>query len=390
MPDRMSRISPRQRGRISSVTPGTPLRTTRTAPATASAAPAASRRVSRSPRSSGPSTTSVSGSTTMSRAALVADERAMPQCESAKAAAKPSAPIQKTRAPCPGVSPRGMGAVAPRRASGTSTAAQQRQRHGRHVIEDEARDDVGGGVDDVGGEQQGGGDAHPSRIRSAPRGRLTPERHAGARGVRHQPVLRVAHVALHEADGAAGGDHAPLGAQLARPHGLREIDLELERRERLALAEKGRVGHAHGGVGDVGQHAAVQRAHRVGVALGGLELDQRAAGLDGGEAEADERRDPWRRRLAARQLLDQVEHLRHEASRQPPPLTADSSVTPNSTNASAMTNDSALGPPPSQWIASEPPTAASTSRMNPATSGHTTRPAPCDAKYSASPRPKNP
>src|SRR2546425_4921860 len=293
MPDRMSRISPRQRGRISSVTPGTPLRTTRTAPATASAAPAASRRVSRSPRSSGPSTTSVSGSTTMSRAALVADERAMPQCESAKAAAKPSAPIQKTRAPCPGVSPRGMGAVAPRRASGTSTAAQQRQRHGRHVIEDEARDDVGGGVDDVGGEQQGGGDAHPSRIRSAPRSRLTPECHAGARGVRH-------------------------------------------------------------------------------------------------EAEADERRDRWRRRLAARQLLDQVEHLRHEASRQPPPLTADSSVTPNSTNASAMTNDSALGPPPSQWIASEPPTAASTSRMNPATSGHTTRPAPCDPKYSASPRPKNP
>ena len=127
-PESTSRMSPRHRGRTSRVTPGTPLSTTSPAPATATAAPAASRGVSRSPSSSGPRMTSVSGSTTISSAAFVADERAMPQCESAKAAAKPRAPIQNTRAPCPA------GVARAPRPNGTSTAAPRTSRRRANVI----------------------------------------------------------------------------------------------------------------------------------------------------------------------------------------------------------------------------------------------------------------
>jgi len=61
------------------VTPGIPLTTTRAVPETASPAPIASRHDSRSPRYSGLSSMSETGSTTIKSAAFVAVDRAMPQ-----------------------------------------------------------------------------------------------------------------------------------------------------------------------------------------------------------------------------------------------------------------------------------------------------------------------
>ena len=75
----------------------------------------------------------MSGSTTISSAALVADEPAMPQCESAKAAAKPSAPIQNSRVPWPG-SIRPAGVTVARRLSGTSTAAPMTRRSSARIV----------------------------------------------------------------------------------------------------------------------------------------------------------------------------------------------------------------------------------------------------------------
>ena len=46
--------------------------------------------------------------------------------------------------------------------------------------------------------------------------------------------------------------------------------------------------------------------------------------------------------------------------------------------------------PPPQRIASHPPIAATSRRARLPITGHNNRPAPCDAKYSTSPTPKNP
>src|SRR5215468_6818664 len=99
--------------------------------------------------------------------------------------------------------------------------------------------------------------------------------HAGARGARHQAAVLVDHIALDEPDRvaafhqAAGGDEPP-GAD-----GFEEVDLQLEGGEGLVAIQRGGVGHPHGGVGDVAQDAAMQRAHRVPVLGPGLERDHR-------------------------------------------------------------------------------------------------------------------
>src|SRR6266852_2333287 len=83
----------------------------------------------------------------------------------------------------------------------------------------------------------------------------------------------------------------PNGDERAGPDRLQEVDLELERGEGLALLEGQAVGHAHRGIGDVAEDTAVQGSHRVGVARLGRELDDGAAGLDGGQGESDQSRD---------------------------------------------------------------------------------------------------
>src|SRR5205807_8457164 len=113
------------------------------------------------------------------------------------------------------------------------------------------------------------------------------------------PHLIVHEVALDETDRAAAIHYAPGGGELPHPDGLQEVDLELQRGERLALGEPRRPGHAHRRVGDVAEDAAVDGAHRVRVALRRLELDDGRAGLDGAQREADEHGDGRRWNRAA-------------------------------------------------------------------------------------------
>src|SRR5947207_1307311 len=123
---------------------------------------------------------------------------------------------------------------------------------------------------------------------SAAGGLGAPQRHHGGAGPGDEPLLLVHDLALDEPDRAAALHDAPGGRELPRPDGLQEVDLELQRGERLALGEPRRPGHTHRRVGDVAEDAAVDGAHRVRVALRRLELDDGRAGLDGPQREADQ------------------------------------------------------------------------------------------------------
>src|SRR5438477_9283298 len=72
---------------------------------------------------------------------------------------------------------------------------------------------------------------------SASGGLGAPQRHDGGAGPGDEPPLLVHDVALDEPDRAAALHDAPGGRELPRPDGLQEVDLELQRGERLALGE---------------------------------------------------------------------------------------------------------------------------------------------------------
>src|SRR6185295_1277292 len=148
---------------------------------------------------------------------------------------------------------------------------------------------------------------------SAALGLRAPQRHAGRRRARDEAVLRIQHVALDQADGVPSLDHPPVGSQRARPHRFQEVDLELERGERLALVKRAGQGRAHGGVGDVTQHAAVHRAHRVGQALVDLQLDRGLAVAHGREGEAQERGNGRRGLFPAQHHPGVLEHRGHRS-----------------------------------------------------------------------------
>src|SRR6266852_3190197 len=85
-------------------------------------------------------------------------------------------------------------------------------------------------------------------------GLLHAEGHAGAHGMRHE--LAVAHdVALDERHSASAALDVPARFESTRPHGTQEVDLDLERRVRLALAERGHEGPTHCRVGDRGENS---------------------------------------------------------------------------------------------------------------------------------------
>src|SRR5262245_58725270 len=104
-----------------------------------------------------------------------------------------------------------------------------------------------------------------------------PQLHAGTRRPCHQFARLVPDIAFDVAHGASGLDDPGLGGQGRLPHCPEEIDLQLDGRERLALAQRGGVGVAHRCVGQVAIDAAVEGAHRVVVALVGLHLEDRPA-----------------------------------------------------------------------------------------------------------------
>src|SRR5688572_23906161 len=67
---------------------------------------------------------------------------------------------------------------------------------------------------------------------------VSAERHARTRGVRDQALTGVDDAALGESDRPATRDHLPVGEQCPRPEGAQVVDLQLERRERLAFLER--------------------------------------------------------------------------------------------------------------------------------------------------------
>jgi hypothetical protein len=64
-------------------------------------------------------------------------------------------------------------------------------------------------------------------------------------------------------------------------------------------------------------------------------------------------------------------------------------TTPYTTSATPCAANTPARPPP-QRSASQPPVPATSSRAMLPSTGHSSRPAPCDAKYSTSPTPKKP
>src|SRR5215210_7288478 len=128
---------------------------------------------------------------------------------------------------------------------------------------------------------------HSQPTDSAPARCVASKRHAGARRARYQPALLVEHVALGHRDAAAALDDAAVRDQPPGPERAQEVDLQLERGERLSRLEGREVRRAHGGVGEVAEDAAVDRAHRVRVPLLRDELHLRLAAIHPDELESD-------------------------------------------------------------------------------------------------------
>jgi hypothetical protein len=127
----------------------------------------------------------------------------------------------------------------------------------------------------------------------------------------HQALCLIGDVALDQSHGATLSDHPAYGAQASFPDRLEKVDLEFKRRERLSVIEIRRIGNPHRGVGNVAEHATVQRTHRVGVRLGSLELDNGFAGFDRDEIKADQAGDRRRGRVPPHDGFTAVEHLCH-------------------------------------------------------------------------------
>jgi hypothetical protein len=75
-------------------------------------------------------------------------------------------------------------------------------------------------------------------------------------------------------------DHAADGLQAGLPHGFEEVHLELEGGERFAIAQGAGIRHAHGGIGNIAENAAVQRAHGIGVLRASLKRNTRVTGCN--------------------------------------------------------------------------------------------------------------
>jgi hypothetical protein len=72
-------------------------------------------------------------------------------------------------------------------------------------------------------------------------------------------------------------NHAGFGAQLCFPHRPQKIDFQFQGGETLAIGQRAAISRTHRGIGDITQHSAVKRPHRIRVALGGFEFDDRSA-----------------------------------------------------------------------------------------------------------------
>src|SRR5713101_6327205 len=146
---------------------------------------------------------------------------------------------------------------------------------------------------------------------SAALGLLAAERHARGTGAGDEFVFLIRHVAFHQADRSAFLHYARRSAQPGLPHRAKVIDLQLDSGECLALFKPRGVSKAHGGVGDIAEHAAVQRAHWIPVALVHVHLEYRFALLRGDQPEAEQARNGRGPRCPGNNLLEDGERFGH-------------------------------------------------------------------------------
>src|SRR3954454_16393695 len=137
------------------------------------------------------------------------------------------------------------------------------------------------------------------------------QREAGAGRLRDQPSLIVGDRALGDADGASTLEDAADRNEVRCANRPDEIDFQFQRRKTFALLEHRRVCRPHGDIGDVAEDAAVQRSHRVVMPRVGIELEARLARLDRGHAEADQRSNRRRWKLAGHGAAHHFQSCRH-------------------------------------------------------------------------------
>src|SRR5206468_10074763 len=133
--------------------------------------------------------------------------------------------------------------------------------------------------------------------------------HARAHRPCDELAFRIRHVALREPDRPPGLHNASGGDERAALEWPQEVDLQLDRGEAFPITEGRGIRDAHGGIGDVADDAAVERAHRVRVLWARVELEHRGAGLDRHRPEANElpdRRDRLSRAHTSRDAIDEL------------------------------------------------------------------------------------
>src|SRR5580765_4018473 len=103
------------------------------------------------------------------------------------------------------------------------------------------------------------------------------EDQAGGTGFGDELSVFVGDFAFDIADSAAALDDTAFGAEFGFANRPQIVDFEFDRRERFLGREGAGESKAHGGVGDVAENSAMQRAHGIEVLRAGLQGDDCAA-----------------------------------------------------------------------------------------------------------------
>lgn len=111
-----------------------------------------------------------------------------------------------------------------------------------------------------------------AQARSAPRGLLASQRHAGAGRLGHHSAGIVEDFAFYVADVFAAAEHFAVGYELAADDRAEEVDLQFDGGAGFAFQKSAHPCHAHGGVRYVAEDPSVEGAHGVGVLRAGFEF----------------------------------------------------------------------------------------------------------------------
>ena len=94
-----------------------------------------------------------------------------------------------------------------------------------------------------------------------------------------------------------------VGDQFSVTERAKEIDLQFDRGERFTLLEATGPRRAHGRIGHVAQHSAMQGPHGIGVLWTGLKFHGGPVGFEQRDPESDQSRN-WGRRTAPCPLIE--------------------------------------------------------------------------------------